>query len=216
MNNISIFQVCSFKNVIRTEEKWQKIIKDFNKDCNVYYQWIEPKICDLELFITFQKEMIIHDAKVFKKINITLNDSIPDKISNGVIKIVDNLLIYIETAENLKPIVDQNYNINKAISKLTNQKFLENANPELIENERKKLEDFKKLQAQKTLNLFFDQFGIDFINLIFKYYSLEKLYWHLQYYREQNTNFEEYSDEWFKFIYNIDINQEEINQLIIL
>jgi hypothetical protein len=213
-DDISLFNMLSYKNIIRIEKKWRRIIKDFNKDCNIYYQWIEPKICNLELFITFNKVLIIHEAKVTKKINITLNNFIPDKISNGVIKIVDNLLIYIETDEKLIPIKDQTFNINKSISKLSNQKFLDNAGEELVELEKIKLKDFKRLQAQKILNTYFDNFGIDFINLIFKFYSLEKIYWHIQYYRENNTSENDYSEEWFKNIYNIDITQEEVNYLL--
>lgn len=212
-SDISLFNILSYKNIIRTEDKWYKLIKDFNKDCNIYYQWIEPKVCNMELFITFNKVLIIHDAKISKKINITLNDFIPDKILNGVIKIVDNLLIYIETDEKLKPILDQTFNISKSISKLSNEKFLENADIKLVELEKIKLEDFKKLQSQKILNTFFDNFGIDFINLIFKFYSLEKIYWHTQYYREKNTFLEEYSNEWFEYVYSVDINQEELNHL---
>ncbi len=213
-NDISLFNMLSYKNIIRIEKKWSRIIKDFNKDCNIYYQWIEPKICNLELFITFNKVLIIHEAKVTKKINITLNDFIPDKISNGVIKIVDNLLIYIETDEKLIPIKDQTFNINKSISKLSNQKFLDNAGEELVELEKIKLKDFKRLQAQKILNTYFDNFGIDFINLIFKFYSLDKIYWDIQYYRENNTSENDYSEEWFKNIYNIDITQKEVNYLL--
>lgn len=213
---MEIFNLISFKNALRSEDQWYKIIKDFNKDCDIYYQWIEPKLCNLELFINFQKELLIHDAKISKKINITINDCIPDEISNGVIKIVDNLLIYIETSEALKPIYDQTHNINKSISKLSNEKFLQNANPELIRLEKIKIEDFKKLQSQKTLNQLFDNFGIDLINLILKYNSLEKIYWHIQYYREKNNIFDEYSTEWFDYIYNTDITQEEITFLITL
>lgn len=209
----SIFDIISYKNVLRADDKWQKLIKDINKDCNIYYQYIEPKLCDLELLLTFQKELLIHETKVFKKINITLNDFLPDIISKGIIKIVDNLLIYIETDEFLIPIKDQTFNINKSLSKLNNQKFLENAGEELVKLEKIKLEDFKKLQDQKILNTFFDRFGIDFINLILKFYSLEKIYWHIQYYREKITIFEEYSNEWFQYIYNTDIEQNEINYL---
>lgn len=211
---MEIFKIISFKNALRSEEQWYKIIKDFNKDCNIYYQWIEPKLCNLELFITFQKDLLIHDAKITKKINITINDCLPDETSKGIIKIVDNLLIYIETSEELKPIYDQTHNINKSISKLSNEKFLQNANPELIKIEKIKIEDFKKLQAQKTLNLFFDKFGIEFINLILKYKSLEKIYYHIQYYREKITIFEECSTDWFNYIYCEDIKQEELNFLL--
>lgn len=213
MKDISIFNIISYKNILRSDDKWNKLIKDLNKDCNIYYQWIEPKLCDFELLIVFQKELLIHEAKSIYKINITITDGIPDKISKGIIKIIDNLLIYIETDEELKPIYDQTNNINKAISKLSNQKFLENANLELIELEKKKLEDFKKLQIQKTLNIFFEKFGIDFINLILKFHSLEKIYWNIQFFREKNTIFDKYSKEWFEYIYNTNIEQDEINYL---
>lgn len=216
MNNsedIPISNVIAFKNILRSEIKWYKLIKDFNKDCNIYYQYIEPRTCDFELYLTFQKELIIHDAKVSKKINIKLNDFIPDNINNGVIKIIDNVLIYIETNENFKPIPDQTFNINKCVSMLSNQKFLDNADPELIKKEKIKLNDFKILQAQKNLNNIFNKFGIDFIYLILKFHSFEKIYWHIQFYRELITSSEEYSKEWFDYIYSVDIEQFEIDYL---
>ena len=216
MNNseyIPIGKVISFKNILRSEVKWYRLIKDFNKDCNIYYQYIEPRTCDFELYLTFQKELIIHDAKVSKKINITLNDIIPNNITTGVIKIIDNVLIYIETNEDFKPIPDQTHNINKCISKLSNQKFLDNAEPELIVMEKRKIEDFKRLQTQKNLNNIFNKFGFDFIYLLLKFHSFEKIYWHLQFYRELITSFEEYSTNWFDYIYNVDIEQFEIDYL---
>jgi len=210
----NIFQHIKFKNVQECDRKWDNFINKLNKDCNIYYTWVEPKLSDFELFLYFQKDLLIHQTKVYKKINITLNDYIPDEISSGIIVILDNVLLYVQTDEIFKPILDQTNNINKTISKLSNQKFLDNAQPELIELEKKKLIDFKNLQEQKLINSFFTQFGIDFINLLIKFHSLEKIYWHLHYYREKSVIFEEYSEEWYQFIYDENIIQSEIKYLL--
>ena len=212
MNNI--FKHIKFKNILECDRKWDNFINKFNKDCNIYYQWIEPKLSDFELFLYFQKELLIHQTKVYKKINITLNDQIPDEISSGIVIILDNVLLYVETDEEFKPIQDQTNNINKTISKLSNSKFLENVSSEIVELEKKKLIDFKNLQEQKLINSYFNQFGMDFINLILKFHSLEKIYWHLQYYREKNTILEEYSKEWYDYVYHTDIKQIEIKHLL--
>jgi hypothetical protein len=209
---MNIFNCIPFKNVKNCDEKWFKFINRFNKDLDIYYQYIEPKLSDFELFLFFQKELLIHQTKVINKININIYDYIPDEISSGTIMIIDNVLLYITTQE-LKVIQDQSYNINKCLSKLFNQKFLENASIELVNNEKKKLIDFTNLQQEKILNDFFNTFGKDFIEILLKFFSLEKIYWHIHYYRELNCKLEEYSKEWFDYIYNDKINIEEINYL---
>jgi hypothetical protein len=209
---MNIFNCIPFKNVENCDEKWSKFINRFNKDLDIYYQYIEPKISDLELFLSFQKELLIHQTKAINKLNINIYNYIPDEISLGTIMIIDNVLLYI-TSQELKIIQDQSYNINKCLSKLSNQKFLENASIELINNEKKKLIDFTNLQQEKIINDNFNTFGKDFIEILLKFFSLEKIYWHIQYYRENNCKLEEYSKEWFDYIYNDKINIDEITYL---
>jgi len=205
-----IFDIIQRNNIWECDSKWYKLINRFNENCDIYYQYIEPKLSDFELFLFLQKDLLVHQTKIQKNIDITINEIIPDNISSGIIIIIDNVLLYIKTKEDLKPINDQTNNIKKCQSKLLNNKFIENAKIELVENEKKKLIDFTNLQNQKTLNLLFNNFGSDIIKLLLEFHSIENIYSHIQYFREQNYKLEKYTKTWFDSIYNININQLEI------
>lgn len=206
----SIFDINKYDNIIECDYKWEKIVKRFTKDFNVYYQYIKPIVSDFELFLFFQKNLLIHEAKVLNNINISINENIPENVSKGIIMIVNNVLLYIETEEEVKEIKDQTNNINKSKAKLSNKKFIENAKKDLVILEEKKLIDFTNLQKEKKLTELLNNIGYDFILLILKFYDIEQIYYHLEYYREQNCEIELYSKEWFDYIYNSNIKEEEI------
>jgi hypothetical protein len=212
--DLSIFDYIPYERVLICEEKWNKLIKPFTKNCKIYFQWIIPTLTDLELYILLTDALLVKHCEVFKKIKIEIISGIPCDVNSGILMTVENLLIYIETDEQVKIFEDQTSNIQKTERNLSNQRYLDNAKPEIVELERKKLIDFNLLQQQNLINKFFNQFGYEFILLLYKYTSLEKIFWHVQYYRELNTEIEEFSPEWFEYVYGNNLVKSEIEALI--
>ena len=213
---MNIFDCMLFNDVEISYDKWKKFTNRFNEKFDIYYQYIQPKLSNFELFLFFQKDLLIHEIKISKKIKINIFNYIPDDLTNGFITIIDNVLIYVKTDEKLKPIQDQTDNINKCNSKLSNAKFLENAKLELVELEKIKLIDFTNLQQEQILNTLFKKYNSSLISLILKFYTIEKIYWHIEYYRENSFIGDKYTTEWFQYIYILDITQKEIDYLMTL
>jgi len=130
--------------------------------------------------------------------------------------------------------------IAKCDVKLSNSSFVDKAPKDIILKEQQKKKDFtaqleiirKQLENSKSVSKdYYDdeicQFTVgttvsyfkiprterkkEF--LISKLDSVEKINWHIQYLREQKTNIEIYSEEWYNFIYNEEITSNEINEL---
>lgn len=194
-------------------DSFLKYIKNFQKDCVIYYTYIEPKLSKLEVTILANHGWLEISALFKNKINVSFVNGIPDDINKGHIGILDNLLLVIDTDEIIEH-KDQTNNIQKCLQKLNNQKFLDNASEDVVNLERKKYQDFTNIQDNYMLNVFFNRFGRNFLTLIEYYYTLERIYYHIEYYREINYVGEEYTDEWFKVIYGKDITDEEFNHLL--
>ena len=211
---MSIFDCMSYDRFLICEDRWNKLIKPFNKNFKLYFEWIIPTVSDLEFYLSINRPLIIRECEVFKKIKIDIIEGIPTNVNKGVLMTVENLLLYFETEEVLNIFNDQTFNIQKTERNLSNERFVQYAKPEVVEMERKKLIDFNLLQQQNLVNKFFNEFGYDFILLLYKYTSLEKIYWDVQYNRELNTDIEEYSKDWFSYVYSTDLNVNDINMLL--
>jgi hypothetical protein len=123
--------------------------------------------------------------------------------------------------------------ISKCDAKLSNSSFVDRAPKEVILNEQNKKRDFTaqlenlKNQSNKSGDYYDDErceFMVrdtKFLILVprierkkeFLISKLGEINWHIQYLREQNTNIEIYSEEWYNYIYNEDITAKEINEL---
>jgi len=143
--------------------------------------------------------------------------------------------------ENIKEIKRLEMQISKCEANLSNDHFLKNAPANIILKEKQKKNDFEAIlktikknieseeikevndnkkvlgtfQVKDTLftvilpNKYQDAY--DF--LIKKFETSEKVNWHIEYLREKKNIFQEYSKEWFDYIYNEDIKEDEIIKL---
>ena len=126
--------------------------------------------------------------------------------------------------------------ISKCDAKLSNPSFVDRAPENVILNEQNKKKDFTaqlemlKSQSNKSEDYYEDEKCVfmvrDTINWIFvprterkkeflisKLGSIEKINWHIQYLREQKSDIEIYSEEWFNYVYNEEITPKEIGEL---
>ena len=100
-----------------------------------------------------------------------------------------------------------NSQIAECKQKLENKDFLHKAPLKIIEKEKEKLKDF--------LNTYEYTRGLLFLRLIEKYGSHEKVQWAIEWYRELCCDWiEEYSSEWFEYIYNSEYDVSELFNLL--
>lgn len=211
-----IYSYMSYDEYRIEAAKWKNFCKLLKKDCNIYFSYIEPRLSNFELLLILQNSLLICDAKIFNnRINITINNYMPDDITKGFIAVIDNVLLFVDTDETII-IKDQESNINKCLNKLNNPKFVSNVSEEVINLENKKLQDAINLQNFNLLNICFTKYKKDFIYIFLYFEELEKIFWHIEYYRELNTKIEKYSKEWFDYIYQKNITEDEIKHLMFL
>ncbi len=120
-------------------------------------------------------------------------------------------------------------------SKLSDKSFIDKAPANVISKEQAKLKDFTAqleiLKNQTKSADYYEDEKCEFMVrdtkfwifvpqterkkefLISKLGSIEKINWHIQYLREQKTNLEIYSEEWYNFIYDEEITSKEIGEL---
>ena len=123
---------------------------------------------------------------------------------------IDKQLKLSEISKEIDRIKNQ---INSSEKKLLNSKFVENAPKDIVDQEIKKISDFKNALRMNRSIITQLEVGKEEYDLIIKFGSREKLFWHVQYLRELNFTGEEYSIDWFSIVYNEEILDEEIMEL---
>ncbi len=83
--------------------------------------------------------------------------------------------------------------------------FLAKASLEVKDNERKKLKDFTMKYNAIV--------AIVRTELLQRLGDAERILWHIQYMREEQTELERYSDPWFEFVYDPEIQEHEFINL---
>lgn len=129
--------------------------------------------------------------------------------------------------------------IAKCKDNLSNEKFLKKAPQNIILKEEQKIIDFESLlkilkkETENEINNFqgkkIGEFQVkdslyivilpnkkiikEYNFLLNKFESIEKIKWYIEFLREKKNIFQEYSREWFDYIYNEDIKEDEIIEL---
>jgi hypothetical protein len=102
--------------------------------------------------------------------------------------------------------------LEKYKSNLNNESFIKNAKEDVIQNMNQKYNDTKETIQSLNANLLMLNNGKLYYDLLTKFGNNEKLKYHLEYFREQQTNKDLYSGEWFEEIYNSPMTNEEISE----
>ena len=98
-------------------------------------------------------------------------------------------------------------------NKLSDTKFISKAPKDIVESERKKLND-SEIRIQKLkANMLMLTCGKEYYDLLLKFGGDEKINWYIQYERELQTINEPYTPNWFSEIYNPQITDTEIKML---
>lgn len=116
-------------------------------------------------------------------------------------------------AEINKEVIRIRNQIKSSELKVSNSNFVERAPKEIIDQEFKRLSDFKNLLRLNQSIILQLEAGEEEYDLVLKFGDREKMMWHVQYLRERKFSGDPYSDEWFIEIYKDDISSDEVLEL---
>lgn len=98
-------------------------------------------------------------------------------------------------------------------NKLSDEKFISKAPKDIVDAERKKINDAEIKIQNINANMLMLRCGKEYYELLIRFGTIEHINWNIQHQRELETKFEPYEPEWFNEVYNPHISSEEIKKL---
>lgn len=180
----------------------------------------EFEIMDIQL-IRWEGAIIKNNLGNLKKIEYSLYELFENDIYFESINI-DRYNIYLAL-----PTIQKEGQINEFINeikrlelqkikyqnKLLDEKFTLKAPKEIIDIERKKLNNSENRIQNLKANMLMLSCGKEYYDLLIKLGNNEKINWNIEYQRELNSKNKQYEQKWFNEIYNQQINSDEIKEL---